>query len=290
MENASSKIRWGAEKRLEFIEFRLFWEGAINRSDITDFFGVSVPQASNDLSDYKKLAPENVFYDSSNKKYVATESFQPRLIEPSSDQYLSQLELVTSGMKPKEECWISNIPSAEFIPVPHRRVDIDVLRTIIIAIQKEKSLEIKYQSMNDSRPAPVWRRVTPHAFGNDGFRWHIRAFCHIDNIFKDFLLSRCFDARNLEDAGAKANDDRQWNEFIDVVLIPNPELSDSQRKAIAHDYEMRANKVKISIRQAFLYYFKKRLRLDVAEHLDNAQEAPVIIENMEEFEQALEAA
>ena len=39
-------MRWGVEKRLEFIEFRLFWEGGINRADIMERFGVSVPQAS----------------------------------------------------------------------------------------------------------------------------------------------------------------------------------------------------------------------------------------------------
>ena len=42
-------MRWGVEKRLEFIEFRLYWEACINRADITDQFGVSVPQASKDL-------------------------------------------------------------------------------------------------------------------------------------------------------------------------------------------------------------------------------------------------
>ena len=27
-------MRWGVEQRLEFIEFRLLWEGGVNRSDI----------------------------------------------------------------------------------------------------------------------------------------------------------------------------------------------------------------------------------------------------------------
>ena len=43
-------IRWGIERRLEFIEFRLYWEGGVNRSDIVEEFGVSVPQASKDLT------------------------------------------------------------------------------------------------------------------------------------------------------------------------------------------------------------------------------------------------
>ena len=31
-------LKWGVERRLEFIEFRLFWEGGVNRSDIIGTF------------------------------------------------------------------------------------------------------------------------------------------------------------------------------------------------------------------------------------------------------------
>ena len=49
--------------------------------------------------------------------------------------------------------------------------------------------------MNKVRPDPIWRRITPHAFGYDGFRWHVRAYCHLDNKFKDFLLPRILEVR-----------------------------------------------------------------------------------------------
>ena len=66
----SSELKWGIEQRLEFIEFRLYWEGAINRSDIMGRFGVSMPQASKDLSRYQELAPENMAYNKSEKRYL----------------------------------------------------------------------------------------------------------------------------------------------------------------------------------------------------------------------------
>src|SRR5688572_15244984 len=40
-----ARTSWGVERRLEFIEFRLFWEGGVNRADIVRAFDVSVPQA-----------------------------------------------------------------------------------------------------------------------------------------------------------------------------------------------------------------------------------------------------
>ena len=44
---------WGQERRLEFIDFRLLWEGRLNRADLTTFFRISVPQASLDLAKYR---------------------------------------------------------------------------------------------------------------------------------------------------------------------------------------------------------------------------------------------
>src|ERR1700753_3511166 len=90
-ERTGGKIRWGAEQRLEFIEFRAFWEGGVNRSDITDRFGVSVPQASSDLAQYRQMAPQNLRYDSSAKRYVAELDFTPRFLALNADRYLSQL-------------------------------------------------------------------------------------------------------------------------------------------------------------------------------------------------------
>ena len=281
-----SELRWGVEKRLEFIEFRLFWEGGVNRADITDFFGVSVPQASKDLSLYRALAPDNVRYDLSEKRYFATEEFQPRFLTPDADRYLTRLTF-TNDPSFREHNWLMSPPSADTMPVPHRRVDVNVLREILTAVRKPASIEILYQSMNEKRPDPVWRRITPHAFGSDGLRWHVRAFCHIDGKFKDFLLSRCFDTRNTGEPSGQAENDVNWRRFFDVVLSPNPKIGESQRKVIARDYGMQDDHVVIPVRLALLYYFQKRLRLDVADVLDNPHETPVVVKNRQEFDAAL---
>ena len=58
MAESLTTLKWGVERRLEFIEFRLFWEGGVNRSDIIDTFDVSVPQASKDLTLYQERGAE----------------------------------------------------------------------------------------------------------------------------------------------------------------------------------------------------------------------------------------
>lgn len=283
-------MRWGVEKRLEFIEFRLFWEGGINRADIMDTFGVSVPQASKDLSLYEEKAPGNLRYDKREKRYIASETFKPTFLNPEPDRYLTQLRTVSDRIVTREETWLSDMPEADAMPVPHRRVDVDVLRALLSAVRERRAVEIHYQSMNPERPEPKWRWITPHAFGNDGLRWHVRAFCHIDRKFKDFVLSRCLDARGDQEPGAAPEDDRFWNETFDVVLSPNPALSKSQQQIIAQDFSMSDNRVTVPVRKALLYYFQKRLRLDAIAAMDGPHETPVVIKNSEAFARAVAEA
>ena len=43
-------MRHGARARLRYLDERAFWEGRVNRSDVMERFGVSVPQATADLA------------------------------------------------------------------------------------------------------------------------------------------------------------------------------------------------------------------------------------------------
>jgi predicted DNA-binding transcriptional regulator YafY len=233
VDNADDKRRWGTERRLEFIEFRLFWEGGVNRGDITSHFGVSVPQASNDLSRYKELAGDNIQYDASEKRYLPTANFHPRFIKPTADRYLAQLKAVADGILAPDETQLDGLPGVDTMPIPGRRIEPDILKALLTAIRAHRSIEIHYQSMNPIRPDPIWRRITPHAFGHDGFRWHTRAFCHMEGKWKDFIVSRCRGVRNEGEPGARPEDDKHWRTFFDVILKPNPALSPSQRETIA---------------------------------------------------------
>ncbi|HEV2570923.1 MAG TPA: WYL domain-containing protein [Beijerinckiaceae bacterium] len=283
-------MRWGVEQRLEFIDFRLLWEGGINRADIMAAFGVSVPQASKDLSLYEEKAPGNLQYDKREKRYFPSAAFRPRFLKPEADRYLAQLRSVSDDVVSVNETWLSDMPEADSMPIPHRSVDADVLRALLRSIRQQHSIEVCYQSMNAERPEPTWRRMSPHAFGHDGLRWHVRAFCHIDEKFKDFILSRCLDTSNEGKPGASPDNDIFWQEIFEVVLSPNPKLSKSQRDVIAKDYNMDGHRVVVPIRKALLYYFQKRLRLDGISALDGPHETPVIIENQEAFARALAEA
>lgn len=270
-------LRWGVERKLEFIEFRLFWEGYVNRGDIIDTFNVSVNQASTDLNRYLGLAPDNMSYDKSARTYVRTSAFKPLFLNPDASLYLSQVRSLSDGLLGKNEAWIGNVPDFASIPFPARGVLATVLRAIVIAIRRHEAVEVCYQSM--SSPEPQWRWIIPHALGFDGFRWHARAFCEQSGQFKDFVLSRIAEIKQSRPADPQASNDTAWHELVHLEIGPHPALSDGQRRAIELDYGMTDGQVNIPVRRALLYYALKRLGLDTDPTARRPQDQQIVLLN-----------
>ena len=287
MKKAEERITWGREQRLEFIEFKAYWDGKVNRADIINRFDVSKPQASADLSFYQEIAPGNLAYDSSAKCYLPAPAFRPQYLNPSADGYLVRLKGIQEGIIAADKSWVGLTPDVGLMPIPYRRVDTKILRALLAALRAKGSIRIKYHSMNEARPNPQWRRITPHAFGNDSLRWHVRSYCHIEQRFKDFILSRFLDVGEIGAPAVSEDQDTDWFTFFEVILSPNPNFTRAQQKTIERDYGMRNGSVTLKVRCALLYYLNKRLRLDVAAERDAPKETPVIVKNRKEFDLAL---
>lgn len=283
-------MRWGVEQRLEFIEFRLFWEGTINRADIIECFGVSTPQASKDLAMYQARAPGNMLYDTRAKRYVAADAFVLRFLDPDPYKYLSQMRAVAEGMLPASDSWIAAMPSADVALTPKREIDIGILRRVLEAVRENQSIEVLYQSMNSARPDPIWRRMTPHAFGYDGFRWHVRAYCHVEAKFKDFLLPRILEVGVKDEPGQSSEHDWLWNNYFDILVGPHPDLTEGQKKVVAKDYGLEIDKTVLSVRYAMLFYVLKRLGLLDDAVKRSARTQHIVNVNRKETQAALERA
>lgn len=274
-----SNLRWGVEQKLQFIEFRLFWEGHVNRSDLIDKFGVSVNQASSDLNRYIALAPDNMVYDKSGKTYVRGATFAPLFLKPDATQYLSQVRSVAEGIVSREDAWIGNLPAFDGTPAPARGIDPVVLRSLVIAIRRHEAIEVFYQSM--SSPDPEWRWIAPHALAFDGFRWHARSYCEKSGEYRDFVISRIIDARQNRPAGQLATSDVAWQQMVELEIGPHTGLSPNQRRVIELDYGMQDGCVTIPVRRALLYYALKRLGLDTDPAARSPQDQQIVLLNRE---------
>src|SRR5579871_724569 len=119
-EAAPASLRWSVEQRLAFIEERLFWLGAVNRTDLLRRFGVSLGQASADIARYLAQAPQGVLYDKRAKRYVAEAGFRPVLAPPNAARFLGELRLAEAGILAAEDTMLGTLPTFDATPVPER--------------------------------------------------------------------------------------------------------------------------------------------------------------------------
>ncbi len=278
-------LRWGVRRRLEFIEQRLFWEGRVNRHDLSVAFGISLQQASADFARYLELAPANATYDRSAKGYLRGPAFAPALAEPDASRYLAHLRLVGDGVVESPMPGLSSMPEFDVVPGPARRIDAGVLRAVVEAIRGRLEIEVSYQSM--SHPEPERRWIGPHALAWDGFRWHARSWCPRTEGFKDFVIARMAGPCGSRPGSSDPAADRGWRDRVRVILGPHPGLSDGQRKAVEADYSMTGGVSVIDVRECFLWYFLKRFGLDGDAASRRPQDQHVVLLNREDVLDAL---
>lgn len=273
---------WSQDRRLKFIDFRLRWEGRINRSDLVEFFGISMPQASADVSKYMDSAPQNLAYDGSVKTYVRASTYTPVFARSGTRTYLNELQaLETKIMEPKSS-FIGWKPELGVVPVPNRNVDGTVLSTLLLAVREKRTVFVRYQGM--VRPEPVERVISPHAFAFDGMRWHVRAYCHLRAEFRDFVIARLTELQPGESSDISADGDKQWNTVLQLVIAAHPKLPPQARKAIQMDYGMLDGSSQFTCRQALLFYALRRLRLEGPEDAASAAEQQIVLLNRAELQ------
>ena len=281
---SEEKRPWTQNRRFEFIEWKLFWEGGLNRSDLETTFEISTPQASVDLRRYRETVPQNIEYDGVGRTFRPTPEMKPSFLKVSADRLLLQLRALFSGALPRREVWFRDLPRTDIAPDIVRHVDPDCLRRILDAIRTRQCVEVRYQSLTNSRT----RLIAPHALAYDGYRWHVRAWACDRDDFRDFVLTRIDDIKSGPPADFDPADDLEWENFARLELRPHPGLTAEQRLAIERDYAMVEGKRDIDVRLSMAYYFIRRMNLDLPD-LPPAR-AQICLSNIDEVLKAIEDA
>lgn len=250
--------QWGLSRRLEFLEKELFWKGRINRVSLMEEFGVSAQQASRDLTAYGQMAPQNLIYDRSAKTYRLGPNFSSAVTTIDAEAYLATIASLHESTVVQVADGV--VPTAT-TPRPHRRLNPQIVRLVLEGIRTGRSLCISYQSMQSEHPTE--RKITGHALGHDGSRWHVRAFAHDRGDFRDFVLSRILNATLSEPIPDSSPMDHDWFQMVNLELIPNPLLSGDQRRVLIYDWEMNSmGKLELPCRKSMVIYLVRQLRLD----------------------------
>ncbi|MFU8783995.1 MAG: WYL domain-containing protein, partial [Aliidiomarina sp.] len=62
-------LSFAQRQRLAYIDFSLLFKGSIYRNDLVQRFAVGLSAGTRDFNLYKELAPNNLYYDSQEKRY-----------------------------------------------------------------------------------------------------------------------------------------------------------------------------------------------------------------------------
>ena len=209
-------ISFAQKQRLAYIDFCLLFKGAIYRQDLINRFQVGLSAGSRDFNIYKELAPDNLSYDSREKRYFQTPQFKP-VFEHDARRTLTKLANdISDGFDAIGDIHFPvEAPSSLNVP------DIFIVARLVQAILNNKAVSVIYTSLSSGSNA---RELVPHSIVDNGLRWHVRAFDRKSQSFRDFVLTRISkvtlkDTPN-EDESTQA--DTEWQRLIPLQLVPHP--------------------------------------------------------------------
>ncbi len=252
------KLDISRQIRFEFIETRLFWGDGLTAGDLAEAFGITRQSAQSAIEDYRRRHPRQMKYDPKRKRHVPESSFTPNYIRKAPVRFLDYLRGQTlAGFYREERGW-SDIELTDVDRLLRPDLPVEPIRTVLTALLQKQVVHIDYRSKN--RDSATTRSISPNhlVFADD--RYHLRAYCHHQEVFLDFVLSRISRAEITDAEWVSSVEDHGWNTFVTLCFRPNPGLPEEARDAILKHYETGESGCwRITCREAIAYYIKRKL-------------------------------
>lgn len=242
-------------ERLAYIEVKTYFCGDLTRHDIEQRFGVRPAASARDLAAYRRLAPSNLVYDASLRKYLPTSNFSP-IFEQSAERALMWFRsgigdgLSVSGRR------VIPCESASELVSP----DVRTLCVLTRAITAGELVEVSYLSLSSGASV---KTLAPLALADTGLRWHLRAFDQEKKRFADFVLTRITQATPLNrpiPEKERLEHDAQWTRIVALDIVPHPGVK--HPKAVEVDYGMTDGALRMQLRAPMVGYALKRWGVD----------------------------
>ena len=261
---ALSELSQTQKGRLSHIDFRLMFLGVMQRGDLIQRFGMKEAAATRDIALYRKLAPDNISYNTKERSYFYNTQFVP-LFEYTSERALAAL---SSGFGDDFVGVHSKSMLTCETPAQLSITQLDTLSVLTRAVFQRQVVKIKYYSLSSGASK---REIVPFALVDNGLRWHIRAYDRKRSRFTDFVVNRMEKPQIIEstiEEHETKDADNQWNRIVELEIVPHPALSHPE--TIAMDYAMQKNDSKnpvlnINVRAAVAGYLLRRWNIDCSE-------------------------
>ncbi|WP_394203661.1 WYL domain-containing protein [Shewanella waksmanii] len=253
--NAIDSLSHGQKQRLAFIDFSLQYFGQVSRQDLIKKFATGLAAATRDFASYKQLAPDNLTLVHQTKSYHRGQHFKA-VFDHDPEVILHGLakgfgDGLSQPLRPSEVCF-------DAVQLIHPNTEI--IAALMRAIQNKQAIEVNYVSVSSGEKR---RQIVPHALVNNGQRWHVRAYDRTHETFTDFVVTRIKHIQHCEQktrATETADKDSNWQNMVELKLIPHPSLAHGE--AIALDYQMENGSKLVQTRAALAGYLLRQWSVD----------------------------
>ncbi len=233
----------------------LIWEGELSNHRVREVFGLQTVQASRLIAAFRERWPSVCDWDGSRKAFVLAAAGQERLRRAKAGTYSFEgyVRLVGAGQTVGSGSLLENwrLDVTEVNPA--------IFRVLRAACEDRRQVLIRYRSM--THPKAAERVISPHAMVGVGRRWHVRAWCHENEGFRDFVLGRISAAQaGTGAAPRRREDDAAWNQVVPIRLVPHRQLDTAQAEVIRDELFGGAASRRIDARACLVCYVIQDLR------------------------------
>ena len=278
----SNELTWDQTLRFRLLEIILQWEGRLITNHLCTAFNIGRQQASRDINRYiNEFAPDGLTYDRQLKGYKPTKQFTPQFSQGTVNEYLHLLhrEKNQASMVTLMDL---NYGHTEVLDVPSRQIDPQIVRGLVQAARNQLRVDVDYASLSSEEVNG--RNIVPHTLIYDGIRWHVRAYCEKRGEYLDFVMSRFRGVPDLLDASEHGRDkDDEWNRIVEVLVIPNPRLTEKQQAIIAQDYAMQDGQLRFTQRVPLVHYALDRMQINYGQYEKSPSLYPLVLANKDDL-------
>ncbi|MCK5918327.1 MAG: WYL domain-containing protein [Cocleimonas sp.] len=243
-------------RRYAYIETRLYWGEGLTATNLGQTFGIARQNAQAVIKNYRDLYPDNIQYDAGRKRHIKGSHFKPHYIRIEPEKYLEYVR----GVDAISRYWAADDWNEVLIEDVERQLQPKIksktVKLILSAIQNEQTLSILYHSNDDK----LRRTLSPHHLVYVNHRYHVRAYCHLDNAFLDFTLARMKAIKASSQIWKPAINDQNWHQYFQLCFKINPELPEPVQSMLKIDYQLKGNEHCISTRKALEFYILRVMK------------------------------
>lgn len=249
-------MKYDIYERFAFIETRLLWGEGLSARELGEVFGLTRQTAQGVINAYRRQCPDSLRYDSTHKRHVATDDFQPRYIQAKPAAYLDHVRAEAMNAYYRNQQEWDELPFYDVDHLLRPTLKAEPTRVVLSALRTQQSVTIQYLSKKSARI----RDFSPHTLVFAGNRYHLRGWCHLKQDFLDFVLSRIIQAELSDAPWFSARDDHDWNTYTELRFRPNERLSEEAQHALACDFPLSGDGIfSVNCRQALAFYLQREL-------------------------------